>query len=183
VAVLATARPRTRPRRRLLREIARYRMAYLFLLPAVLVLLFVDFVPMIQGVGTSFWAYNMFRPAVRPFVGAAQYRDLFKDEVLLRSFWQSWYFTLGSVACQLPLGLAAAVLLNRPVRARSLFRAVVLIPWVVPSALAAMMFGLLFTSTGLVNTFMHNIGLTAIGLVPENYAWLSDTAPRCRPSS
>jgi multiple sugar transport system permease protein len=149
-------------------------MAYLFLVPALLVLLFVDFVPMVQGAGTSLWAYNIFRPGVRPFIGARQYSDLLNDEIFLRAFWQSWYFTLGSVACQFVVGLIAAVLLNQAVRFRAVFRAIILIPWVVPSSLAAMMFGLLFTSTGLVNTTMHNLGLTQLGVVPENYAWLSD---------
>lgn len=175
MAVLATSPGRLNARRGLLREMLRYRMAYIFLLPAILVLLFVDFVPMAQGVATSFWAYNIFRPAFRPFVGLSQYGDLFKDEIVVRAFWQSWYFTLGSVGCQFALGMTAAVLLNQPTRFRGLFRGVVLIPWVVPSALAAMMFGLLFTSTGLVNTLMHNVGLTALGVVPEDYAWLSDT--------
>jgi multiple sugar transport system permease protein len=149
-------------------------MAYLFLLPALIVLLFVDLIPMVQGVGTSFWGYNIFRPSVRPFVGMRQYTDLLGDEVFVRVFWQSWYFTLGSVACQFLVGLMAAVLLQQSVRFRSFFRAVVLVPWVVPSSLAATMFGLLFTSTGLVNTMLHNMGLTQIGVVPENYPWLSD---------
>jgi multiple sugar transport system permease protein len=156
------------------REITRQRTAYLFLLPALLVLLFVDFIPMVQGAGTSLWAYNIFRPGVRPFVGVRQYTDLLNDEVFVRTFWQSWYFTLGSVACQFVLGLIAAVLLNQSVRFRAYFRAVVLIPWVVPSSLAAMMFGLLFTSTGLVNTMIHNLGLTQLGVVPDGFAWLSD---------
>jgi multiple sugar transport system permease protein len=103
-----------------------------------------------------------------------QYTDLLGDEVFMRAFWQSWYFTLGSVACQFVVGLIAAVLLNQSVRFRSFFRAVVLVPWVVPSSLAAMMFGPLFTSTGLVNTMLHDVGLTQMGVVPENYAWLSD---------
>ena len=156
------------------REVSRQRTAYLFLLPALIVLLFVDFIPMVQGAGTSLWVYNIFRPGVRPFVGLRQYADLLNDEVFVRSFWQSWYFTLGSVACQFVLGLLAAVLLNQSVRFRAYFRAIVLIPWVVPSSLAAMMFGLLFTSTGLVNTMLHNLGLTQPGLVPEGFAWLSD---------
>src|SRR5947209_2550941 len=93
MAVAAVRARRTTAAATLWREVSRQRMAYLFLLPALLVLVFVDFV---------------------------------------------------------------------------------LIPWVVPSSLAAMMFGLLFTSTGLVNTLLHNIGLTQLGLVPQNYAWLSD---------
>jgi multiple sugar transport system permease protein len=174
VAVATIGARRSVASARLWREISRQRMAYLFLMPALLVLLFVDFIPMIQGAGTSLWAYNIFRPGVRPFVGLRFYVDLLNDEVFVRSFWQSWYFTLGSVACQFALGLVVAILLNQSVRFRASFRAVVLIPWVVPSSLAAMMFGLLFTSTGLVNTMLHNLGLTQVGLVPDGFAWLSD---------
>jgi multiple sugar transport system permease protein len=174
MAVIAVRARRKTAGATLWREVSRQRMAYLFLMPAVVVLLFVDFIPMIQGAGTSFWAYNMFRPGVRPFVGVHQYTDLLNDAIFMRAFWQSFYFTLGSVACQFVVGLIAAVLLNQSVVFRGYFRAIVLIPWVVPSSLAAMMFGLLFTSTGLVNTMMHNIGLTQLGLVPENFAWLSD---------
>jgi multiple sugar transport system permease protein len=174
MAVIAVRARRKTAGATLWREVSRQRMAYLFLMPAVVVLLFVDFIPMIQGAGTSFWAYNMFRPGVRPFVGVHQYTDLLNDAIFMRAFWQSFYFTLGSVACQFGVGLIAAVLLNQSVVFRGYFRAIVLIPWVVPSSLAAMMFGLLFTSTGLVNTMMHNIGLTQLGLVPENFAWLSD---------
>jgi multiple sugar transport system permease protein len=174
MAVIAARGRRTTAGTTLWREVSRQRMAYLFLLPALLVLLFVDFIPMVQGAGTSLWAYNMFRPGVRPFVGVRQYSDLLNDAIFVRAFWQSFYFTLGSVACQFVVGLIAAVLLNQSVLFRGYFRAIVLIPWVVPSSLAAMMFGLLFTSTGLVNTMMHNLGLTQLGLVPENFAWLSD---------
>lgn len=178
-SIAATTRAGTRARRGrgFWHEISRYRLAYLFLLPALLVLLFVDFLPMFQGIRTSFRIYNLFRPGYRPFVGLDQYRDLLDNELFMRSFWHSWYFTLGSVACQFALGMGAAVLLNQQVRFRGFFRGVVLIPWVVPGALAAMMFGLLFTSTGLVNTVLSDLGLGRLGL-DANYAWLSnaDTA-------
>lgn len=174
-SITATSTVGARRRRSFWREVFRYRLAYLFLLPALLVLLFVDFLPMFQGIRTSFQVYNIFRPGYRPFVGLNQYHDLFNDAVFMRAFWQSWYFTLGSITCQFVLGLVAAVLLNQPVRFRGLWRGIVLIPWVVPGSLAAMMFGLLFTSTGLVNTFLHNIGFTKLGVIGDNYAWLSNT--------
>ena len=157
------------------REASRNRLAYLFLLPALLVLAFVDLLPMVRGAQTSFYLYNLFRPGSRPFVGFEQYQDLVGDELFAKAFWNTWYYTLGSVACQFVLGLAAAVLLNQTVRFRALVRGVVLIPWVVPGSLAAMMFGLLFTSTGLVNTFLTAIGFTRLGLIGPDHAWLSDT--------
>lgn len=151
-------------------------MAYLFLLPALLVLTFVNFLPMFQGIRTSFQVYNLFRPGYRPDVGLEQYRDLLDNDVFRRAFWHSWYFTLGSVACQFVLGLTAAVALNQSVRFRGVFRGIVLIPWVVPGSLAAMMFGLLFTSTGLVNTFLDRLGLVSLGIVEADKAWLSDSS-------
>lgn len=157
------------------RAATRNRLAYLFLLPAFVVLIFVNFLPMIQGINTSLYRYNLFRPGARPFVGLDQYEALFKDDLFFKAFWNTWYYTLGSVACQFLLGLLAAVLLNQNIRFRGLFRGIVLIPWVVPGSLAAMMFGLLFTSTGLVNTILANLGLTRLGIVAPNFAWLSDT--------
>jgi multiple sugar transport system permease protein len=73
------------------------------------------------------------------------------------------------------VGMAAAVLLNQSVRFRGVFRGIILIPWVVPGSLAAMMFGLLFTSTGLVNTALSWIGFDRLGIVDRDYAWLSNT--------
>jgi len=70
--------------------------------------------------------------------------------------------------------MASALLLNQNIWFRGFFRGLVLIPWVVPGALAAMMFGLLFTSTGLVNTLLADLGLVDLGLVNAAHPWLSD---------
>ncbi|MEA2529615.1 MAG: multiple sugar transport system permease protein [Thermomicrobiales bacterium] len=170
------ARRRTGPVRDVWREVYRYRLAYLFLLPALLVLAFVDLLPMARGVKESFYLHNLFRPGDQPYVGTEQYRDLLEDDLFRKAFWNTWYYTLGSVACQFVLGMSAAVLLNQSVRFRGLFRGIILIPWVVPGSLAAMMFGLLFTSTGLVNTFLDKIGFTRLGIIDADYAWLSNTS-------
>ncbi|MEA2582079.1 MAG: multiple sugar transport system permease protein [Thermomicrobiales bacterium] len=170
------ARRRTGPVRDVWHEVYRYRLAYLFLLPALLVLAFVDLLPMARGVKESFYLHNLFRPGDQPYVGTEQYRDLLEDDLFRKAFWNTWYYTLGSVACQFVLGMSAAVLLNQSVRFRGLFRGIILIPWVVPGSLAAMMFGLLFTSTGLVNTFLDKIGFTRLGIIDSDYAWLSNTS-------
>lgn len=176
MASIARPANRTQPvsRSRFWREVRRNQMAYLFLLPALVVLLFVDFFPMFQGVRHSFEMYNLFRPAYRPNVGVEQYRGLLDNDIFWKAFRNSWYFTLGSVACQFTLGLIAAVVLNQRIRLRGVLRGIILIPWVVPGSLAAMMFGLLFTSTGLVNTFLHKAGLTSLGFFSRDQAWLSD---------
>jgi multiple sugar transport system permease protein len=157
------------------RKLRRYATAYLFLLPAFICLMIVSFVPMFQGIGASFQIFNLFRPGVHTNVWFEQYGLLLHDRVFMQAFWQSWYFALGSVVCQCVLGMAAALLLNQDIRFRGFFRGLVLIPWVVPGSLAAMMFGLLFTSTGLVNTLLANLGLVQLGVIDAFHPWLSDT--------
>jgi multiple sugar transport system permease protein len=123
----------------------------------------------------SLHLFNLFRPGDRPFVGLEQYQNLVQDPLFAKAFVNTWYYTLGSVICQFVLGLIAAVLLNQRVRFQGFFRGVVLIPWVVPGSLAAMMFGLLFTSAGLVNAILNAIGFSQLGIVGPDHAWLSDT--------
>ena len=121
------------------RQVTKNRIAYIFLLPVIVSLLIVQFVPIVQGVFLSFEDYVIYRPTDRPFVGLDNYFRLFADPLFLKSFWQSWYWTIGSVVGQFVLGMIAALLMKR-IR-RGWFRGLILIPWVVPSVLAAMMFG------------------------------------------
>lgn len=149
------------------REVTRNRIAYFFLIPALVSLLLVQFIPIGQGVVLSFQDYVLLRGKERPFIGLDNYRRLLQDPLFYRSFWQGWYWTIGSVLGQFSLGMAAALVMNQ--MRRGWFRGLMLIPWVVPSVLAAMMFGLLFTSVGLVNTILHNLGLMG-----DWFPWLSD---------
>jgi multiple sugar transport system permease protein len=164
---------RRSPYRSILREMGRYKLGYLFLAPALIVLTFVDFVPMAQGFWSSFHQSNLFRPSTNPWVGDQQYHDLVHDPLFWRALWQTGYYTFASVAGQFLIGLAAAALLNQSARLRGFFRGLVVIPWVVPGALAGVMFALLFTSTGLVNEVLTAVGIEG-HLMPKNYPWLSN---------
>lgn len=162
-------------RRSVFREIGRYKMGYVFLLPALLVLTFVDFVPMVQGFLSSFHQYDLFRPFADPWVGGQQYDALVHDPLFWRSLWQTAYYTVASVLGQFLIGLATAALLNQSARLRGFFRGLVVIPWVVPGALAGVMFALLFTSTGLVNVVLSKLGIVG-HLLPADYPWLSHSS-------
>ncbi len=151
------------------RAVRKHSVAYLFLLPAMLALVFVDFIPMLYGLRLSLYVSNIFRPDYHPFVGLKQYQQLVQDPLFVRSFVQGWYWTFGSVAGAFLVGLIAALVMNQTLPARGLIRGIILIPWVVPSALAATMFSLLLTSVGLVNTVLTNLGL-----LHDWHPWLSD---------
>lgn len=151
------------------RQVQKNSVAYIFLIPVGISLIFVDFIPMIYGVRLSLYVFNIFRPNYQPFVGLGQYVQLVTDPLFVRSFVQGWYWSIGSVGLQLVVGMVAAVLINQKMPFRGIIRGAILVPWVVPGAVVAMMFGLLLTSTGLINTF-----LTSLGLINDWHPWLSD---------
>jgi len=155
--------------RSLWRTATRHLVAYVFLVPAVVPLLFVQVLPGVEVLRLSLLDVNLRRPGPAHFVGLAQYRQLLADPLFGRAFVQSWEWALGSTVGQLALGLAAALVLNQRLPARGLVRGLVLLPWVLPGTLVASIFGLMFTSVGLVNSALH-----ALGLMTGWHPWLSD---------
>jgi len=104
----------------------------------------------------------------RVFVGLHNYTTLARDA----DFWRALTFTLGftvvAVTAEGVLGLAFAVLLHRRFRGRNVLRALVLLPWVIPTIVAAKIWKLVFEyDSGLLNSL-----LTATGLVADKVHWL-----------
>ncbi len=89
---------------------------------------------------------------VSEFLGFENYAVLFRDERFWNAFKNTAYFTAASVSLELALGLGIAVLMNRAFRLKGLMRAVVLIPWAVPTVVSARMWEWLYnTDFGLLN--------------------------------
>jgi ABC-type sugar transport system permease subunit len=85
---------------------------------------------------------------------------------------RTMYFTLVSTGLELVLGLGLAALLNADLRARWLFRAIVVIPWAVPTIVnAAMWKGIFNAQSGALNGV-----LAQLGLLDEYKAWLGEPA-------
>jgi len=110
--------------------------------------------------------YLLLSPPSR-FAFLSNYGRLFAD----RSFWQSLRFTLLFVATTIPLemglGMVFAVILNERLRYRNALRATVLIPWAVPTIVAARTWELIYNyGYGLANYLM---GLLHISSGPVNW--------------
>ena len=143
---------------------------YALLSPAVLVTLTIVFFPMIQAVWMSFHDYVLFRPKDISFVGLNNFIDAFNDEV----FWISLRHTIVwigiTVPAQLFLGLCTALLLNQKFFWRPIARALIIIPWALPSVVIALMWVWIYDSNyGILNDLLlrANILKTAI-------PWLAD---------
>jgi len=144
---------------------------YLLLLPALLVLAVVFFYPLLYSLWLSFHSLNLNRPRQGTrFVGFENYVDLLTDEEFYATLWRTAYWTGGSVAGELLLGFIAALLLNQTFIGRSIARAVILIPWAVPTVLVAIVFTTLFNAQGIVNELLF-----AAGLISDYIPWLSST--------
>src|ERR1700709_583724 len=115
------------------------RMAFWLLLPAAVVVFGVILYPMFRTLLVSLFQVNSALATVTPFVGFGNYAHVLSSPDFWASMGRTLYFTLVSTALELVLGLAVAGLLNAKLRARWLFRAIVVIPWAIPTIVNAAM--------------------------------------------
>ena len=146
-------------------------LAVAFLLPAVLLVGVLVYLPAVRVLWESLHATALFSPSPR-FVGLEQYQELLRTP----TFWQvvrnSLVWTGAVVALQNATGLAAAVLLNQRLPLRRLTRSVVLLPWVLPGIVGAVLWRFMYDpQLGLVNAL-----LAAAGVISENVAWLGEAS-------
>jgi trehalose/maltose transport system permease protein len=113
---------------------------YSFLLPAVLFLALIALLPILS----TFWlSFRRQMPVfgISQFVGPANYLYLVRDQRFWSAVRHTAYFTFFAVSLEMALGLALAMLLNQRFPGRGLARALVLVPWAVPSVVAARFWG------------------------------------------
>jgi ABC-type sugar transport system permease subunit len=145
-------------------------MAFWMLLPAAIAVFGIIVYPVLRTLLISFFRVDSALATETPFVGLKNYTSVLTDPGFHDSIGRTLYFTLLSTALELLLGLGLAALLNADMRGRWLFRAVVVIPWAVPTIVnAAMWKGIFNAQYGALNGV-----LTQLGLIDEYKAWLGD---------
>jgi multiple sugar transport system permease protein len=149
-----------------------------FLAPAILYVLLLVGLPFLLAVYYSVSAYTIYNPSWR-FVGLANFERIVQDPVFLETLRNTFIFTLGSQILGLVLGKFGALLLLRPFPGRKLVRALIILPWVVPIALATVAWEWMFDSLYSV----INWTLIALGILTRSDApnWLGtpDLAMLC----
>jgi ABC-type sugar transport system permease subunit len=142
---------------------------YLFLAPAVL--LTVGFVvwPILQSFHLSLFEWNGDGP--RSFVGLDNYARLARNANILEAFQHNFIFVIGYTIFEIAFGFLLAALLNTRVRGMVFFRTIYFMPVVVPTAISALVWGMLLSPT--VDPF--SAFFRAIGLPFLAHAWLGDS--------
>jgi putative chitobiose transport system permease protein len=132
--------------------------AYLFLLPALLLLGVFTFYPVAFGTALSLFDYDVISPP--RFVGAQHFRDLWSDRYMWIALANSVKFLLVVPVLQaLSIGLAVAV--NRPMRGIRWFRATYYLPVVTSMVVVGLMWRWLLEQDGLVNFLLARSGVLA----------------------
>ncbi|MGM0509022.1 MAG: carbohydrate ABC transporter permease [Fusobacteriota bacterium] len=94
------------------------------------------------------------------FVGLSNYSKYLKEPRMYRSLLNTLIFTFGSVFAELILGIITALIINKPFKGRALFRAAVLIPWAIPTAISAMMWKFMYNGeAGILAAAFAKVGL------------------------
>jgi trehalose/maltose transport system permease protein len=169
---VATPAPTPRRRRRRTRLQRRQtRLGWLLLLPALAAVSFVALFPLGKTIYQSF-TNQEFLAGIEPtkWVGLQNYRDLWHDQIFRDSVVTTVKFTLITVAFEFVLGLIIALVVNSNFRGRGAMRAVMLVPWAIPTVVAAQMWKWMLDDVfGVVN----DAG-TRLHILSHSQAWLSD---------
>ncbi len=139
----------------------RARFAYLLILPSLAVITLLDLYPVVEGVIVSLQRQNQMRADPEGFVGLAHYARALGDDPL---FWASLLKTIvwtgGAVAGGYVVALCLALLLDHDLRARNVFRALFLLPWVIPDVCTALLWKWLYGDEfGVFNVVLRRAGL------------------------
>ena len=146
--------------------------ALVFLAPTLLVLAIVAGWPLARTIWFGFTDAGLADPAAATWVGLENYRTLVADPTWWRSVLNTLWFTSVSVAAEVVLGTAIALVLHARFIARGLVRAAILIPWAIPTVVSAKMWGwMLHDQFGAINT-----ALLTVGLITEPIAWTAEPA-------
>lgn len=166
----ASPDPRTRPSRGFWARLSESRngLGVMFMLPAAVFLLFFLTYPLGLGVWLGFTDTRIGRPG--EFIGLENYQWLADDPVFWLTVFNTLFYTVFASIAKFALGLWLALLLNRHLPFKNFFRAIILLPWVVPTVLSAMAFWWIFDSQFSIISWV----LMQLGIISQPINFLGD---------
>ena len=170
MSTVATPAPTPRRRRKSRLQRRQARLGWLLLLPALAVVAFVAIYPLGKTVYQSF-TNQEFLAGIEPtkWVGLQNYRDLWHDTIFRQSVWETIKFTLITVSFEFVLGMIIALVVNSNFKGRGAMRAAMLVPWAIPTVVAAQMWKWMFDDVfGVIN----DAGVR-LHILHHSVAWIS----------
>jgi multiple sugar transport system permease protein len=155
---------------------SRTRMAYLFMLPALLIILAFSLYPLLYELGLSLTDWYLLKGPDPVFQGLKGFQRLFADTAFRQSLLNTAFWTIGTVIVEYVVALPLALLLNRRSRLNGLLTGMILLPWVTPSIVVAYTWGWLLDSQfGIIHYLLHSVGIakeTSLLVDPHSALWV-----------
>ncbi|MCY4110215.1 MAG: sugar ABC transporter permease [Chloroflexi bacterium] len=138
--------------------------------PTVIFIAAVVIYPVAATLGLSFFSENLLRPERgTQFIGIDNFARIFRDDLFWMGLKNTVVLTAAAVVGEVVLGMIVALTLNAPFRGRGVIRTLNILPWVVPSFVAAFIWIWLFhPQFGPINQF-----LVWSGIVDQGIPWIS----------
>lgn len=135
---------------------------FLLLAPVLILVLALYAYPIFDLARTSFF---IIRGGAEQFVGLANYHRVLASDLFKQSLFNSLAWTGLSLLVQLTIPLLLALLLNQKFWGNTLARVLMLVPWITPTVVVAIMLRwLLEPNVGLVNHLLRRLGITTLGI-------------------
>jgi putative chitobiose transport system permease protein len=140
---------------------------YFFLLPALIILGLTVFYPTIQAFSLSFTRYEFDLTQPPQWVGFANFKRLWADDVFWQTLRNTLLYLIGVVPILIIAPLGLAILVNRKLKGINWFRLSFYTPVVISMVVAGIAWKALYSSNGLFNQFLKQLGFA------EGISWLT----------
>jgi multiple sugar transport system permease protein len=147
------------------------RIAYLFVAPALCYMLLLVGYPIVYNLLLSVQDVTVknINNGKQNFVGFDNYARLLGDGVLVTAIVNTLVFTVACIIMQFMIGFVLALFFNRAFRTAKFVRGMMMMPWMIPMTVTALMFKFMFsTNVGIINQV-----LLATGLIASPVDWLT----------
>ncbi len=143
--------------------------AWLLMLPLLAVMVGVIGWPLAETVRLSFTDAKLVGTG-GDYVGLANYSKMLTGSAFQKTLWATLWFALASVAIEMVVGVLAALLLNEKFYGRTILRALMILPWALPTVVNATLWRLIYNP----EYGAMNAALTQIGLIDAYRSWLGE---------
>jgi multiple sugar transport system permease protein len=140
--------------------------AWLWVAPAVVIILGLSLVPMAWALLLSFQHNDLVTPST--WLGLRNYSRLLHDETFRGAVQHTVLYTVAFVPLSIAGGLAIALMLNRRVRFVGLYRTLVFVPYIMSATAQGVLFSFVFDSQfGVANSLLHQVGIGPQGFLQD----------------
>jgi multiple sugar transport system permease protein len=142
---------------------------YALLLPGAILMAVLVGLPFVRALWLSFHK-KLLGAEEAPWIGLQNYAVLVSDSTFWMATRNTFVFTTGSIGCKLAIGLAVALIINEAIPLRSLWRAIVMLPYAMPTLVSVLVWKWMYNDVAGVLDYL----LTQAHISQQPVLWLAD---------